>query len=266
MAFTLLPMNYNGPKDYGTAAEHDGRADKKMCLALKARVALYAASPAYQSDGISEAEKIEKWERAAKMAYAAISEGELGSYQALTTSQMFRKELGADQEYIFSFMNDNRVYEENNLPPSVFGKGRTNPSQNLVDAFMCSDGYPISESSVYDPQDPYNNRDFRLARTVLYNGAVIDDSAGNLAVYYNADIGAPALDAPGKFYDNSRTGYYLRKWLSQKPLMLYVGKKKKDIHRIPIMRRPSVVGTELGLLMDVSGTLLTRFIISSWKR
>lgn len=237
-AFTYLPLEYSGVEGTATEEKHDGRADRKMCLALKARVALYAASPAYQPQGISNAEVTEKWERAARFAYNAIAGGNLGAYQALDKTVMFSKMIGT--EYIFSFLQNNRAYESSNLPPSVFGSGNTNPSQNLVDAFPCSDGRPIEESQVYDPQNPFANRDNRLALTVLYNGAPIDDTGKLLAVYYDNDLDIPALDAPGKFYDNTRTGYYLRKWISSKEDMLLLGSVKNDYHRVPLLRRAEV--------------------------
>ncbi len=237
-AYALLPLEYNGPSKSATEKVHDGRADKKMCLALKSRIALYAASPAYQPSGISDAELKSKWERAALFAYNAIEDGNLGSYKALTTSVMFSKTIGT--EYIFSFMQNNRAYEIANLPPSVFGNGYTNPSQNLVNAFPCSDGYPIGQSLLYNAQDPYANRDKRLALTVLCNGNNIDASGYVLSVYYNKDEDKAAKDAPGALYNNTRTGYYLRKWLSPKEDMLLVGAMKNDYHRIPLLRKAEV--------------------------
>ena len=50
--------------------------------------------------------------------------------------------------------------------PSLYGKGRVNPTQNLVDAFPMANGYPINDvHSAYDPANPYANRDPRLSGT-----------------------------------------------------------------------------------------------------
>ena len=58
----------------------------------------------------------------------------------------------------------NASQEAENFPPTLYGSGRVNPSQNLVDAFPMRNGRPITDpNSGYDPKDPYANRDPRLA-------------------------------------------------------------------------------------------------------
>jgi hypothetical protein len=49
------------------------------------------------------------------------------------------------------------------------------PTQNLVDAFEMTDGKPITQSPLYNPQKPYENRDPRLYATVLVPGARMAD-------------------------------------------------------------------------------------------
>ena len=50
--------------------------------------------------------------------------------------------------------------ERDNYPPTLFGSGRINPTQNLVDAFPMANGYPIDHpESGYDPNNPYAGRD-----------------------------------------------------------------------------------------------------------
>jgi len=46
--------------------------------------------------------------------------------------------------------------------------GNTNrgPSYQLMCSFLCTDGLPIDESPLYNPKDPFENRDPRLAYTV----------------------------------------------------------------------------------------------------
>ncbi|MBQ2581138.1 MAG: RagB/SusD family nutrient uptake outer membrane protein, partial [Ruminococcus sp.] len=54
------------------------------------------------------------------------------------------------------------------FPPTLYGQGRVNPSQNLVDAFPMRNGRPISDAnSGYDAKNPYVNRDPRLENYVL---------------------------------------------------------------------------------------------------
>jgi hypothetical protein len=45
------------------------------------------------------------------------------------------------------------------------------PFQNLVNEYECTDGLPISESPLYDPANPYKNRDPRLNATIMVPGS-----------------------------------------------------------------------------------------------
>ena len=81
-------------------------------------------------------------------------------------------------ELIFFRQGGSGTGVESNLGPLGFsgnniGSGRTNPTQNLVDAFPMKDGKAIDEEGkyTYDPQNPYANRDPRLDLTVLHNGS-----------------------------------------------------------------------------------------------
>ena len=47
------------------------------------------------------------------------------------------------------------------------------PYNQLVEEFECIDGKPISESPLYDPENPYNNRDPRLYKTIGINGLTV---------------------------------------------------------------------------------------------
>ena len=56
----------------------------------------------------------------------------------------------------------NSSLESDNYPSAIYGSAALNVSQNLVDAFTDAEGYPVSESSVYDSAKPFANRDARL--------------------------------------------------------------------------------------------------------
>jgi starch-binding outer membrane protein, SusD/RagB family len=237
-------MAYNAPSGV-LAATEVGRATKKTALALKSRVATFAASPAYQPEGsyaISNAEIRAKWERAALYSYQAITEGALGAYSQLSQNLMVGSGLtSTPPEYIFRIFFNNRGMESRNLPPAFYGGGRTNPSQNLVDAFPASNGYPIGDPrSGYDPQDPYNNRDNRLGLTVYFNGMNVETGGRELEIYYDVQNQVPGMDAPGYFHNNTRTGYYLKKWLSMLPGMLNVHSLQNDFHMHPLLRRAEI--------------------------
>ena len=100
--------------------------------------------------------------------------------------------------------------ETDNFPPTLYGSGRINPSQNFVDAFPMANGYPITDpSSGYSAADPYAGRDPRLAEYVIYNGASYKGK--------NIVTGAYGSDnnALNRTSTSTRTGYYLRKLMRE---------------------------------------------------
>ena len=110
--------------------------------------------------------------------------------------------------------SENNDLETKYYPPSIYGQGRINPTQNLVDAFPAANGYPITDAkSEYDPANPYANRDPRLAKYIIYNGQTA--GSGNAVINTQAD-NATNLDGLNKDVSKStRTGYYMKKLLRQ---------------------------------------------------
>ncbi|SHN30663.1 Starch-binding associating with outer membrane [Cyclobacterium lianum] len=49
--------------------------------------------------------------------------------------------------------------------------GAQAPSWDLFHAYLCTDGLPIDESPLYDPQNPFENRDPRCAATIVPFGS-----------------------------------------------------------------------------------------------
>jgi hypothetical protein len=96
-----------------------------------------------------------------------------------------------------------------NFPPSLFGSGRTNPSQNLVDAFPMKNGYLIGhELSGYDPDNPYVDRDPRFYDYIIYNDAVFKNTP--ISTYIDA-----TQDGINNLVTSTRTGYYLKKLMAE---------------------------------------------------
>ncbi len=55
-----------------------------------------------------------------------------------------------------------------NYPPEFYGGWQEpNVTQDLVDAFLMNDGLSIDESPLYDPANPYENRDPRLSASIF---------------------------------------------------------------------------------------------------
>lgn len=179
-----------------------GRATKGAALALKSRLALYAASPLYNSG---------TWQDAATAAQAVISLNKYSLYQG-GYGNLF---LNADNpETIFA-----RYYTKNaghthmeiaNGPNSYGGWGGNLPLQNLVDDYEMNNGLPIMEpGSGYDASNPYVNRDARFYATILYNGASYRGST----IETFTPGGKDSKDGPDN-WNTSKTGYYLKKYMN----------------------------------------------------
>ncbi len=94
------------------------------------------------------------------------------------------------------------------LRPSSFGGyHQYNVFNNLVETYLMTDGLPKEESTLYDPQNPYDNRDPRLKYTVLIPGE--STFAGDL---YVADPESNSLDRVNLY---NWTGYTINKYLDE---------------------------------------------------
>ena len=259
-AFKYLPLAYVSSTDEELGTKHEGRANGKSALALQSRVALFGASPAYQPSGsfaISTDSIDKKWRRAVKYSEKAIATGALGAYAALTEAAYVGNGVQAitNAEFIFRKWYNNNVIEKANFPPLFFGNARTNPSQNLVDAYHTKTGFPVSDSrSGYDPQNPYLNRDNRFELTFFYNGKVFNtDRALEI---FTTDAGVKGRDVTGYDYNNSATGYYLRKFMSPKKDMLFNPSTQgtlNDYHQFPLLRRAEMYLNLAEALNEVAG-------------
>ena len=191
-----------------------GLMTARIAMAVKAQVALMAASPAFSAEsGIT-------WKQAAEYAgdlldkmdnpWTLDADGNTWYDNAEITNLV----SGANPEEIIwrGSTADELTLEQNNFPPSLYGNGRVNPSQNLVDAFPMANGYPISHSkSNYDEDKPYEDRDPRLTDYILYNGSakLNNGTAIDLAASNNYNANATNTEN-GR---STRTGYYLLKLL-----------------------------------------------------
>ncbi len=152
------------------------RMNGNAARALRSRVTLHTASPAF-TDGLPSGDIQSRWEVAAKTAGDLLQE--IGGVTGLSPMghtfylPVSTPTLQFDADIIWrNAYSLNRSIENVNYPPTLFGQGRTNPSQNLVDAFPMDNGYPITHgSSGFDPANPYTGRDPRLTEYIIYNGA-----------------------------------------------------------------------------------------------
>ncbi len=223
-AVKYLPETYkdvaNDPIYNATfGGRYTNRVSGLVARALRSRVTLFAASPAF---GVLD------WEAAAESAGETLADHD-GLSALSPTGIGFYKDF-ADPEIIWNnaYTISNGL-EVENFPPSEFGNGRTNPTQDLVDIFPMQNGLPISEStSGYDPADPYKNRDPRLKNYIVYNGNVVKDTI-------HTDVDAPE-DGINNTINSTRSGYYLKKFMLDAKVNLIPGNVTTAEHFITYFR------------------------------
>ena len=192
-----------------------GRANDLTVMALKARAALYWASPLNNPSGDKE-----RYRKAAiytkELLDACKSRGMhlVDDYASLWSTDNYKDK----SEIIFG----RRVYgsksegkssdvESRNYPFGIEGGSSASncPTQNMVDAYeMQATGKGIDETgSGYDKNNPYVGRDPRFEATIAKNGDMWPTSYKTpLQTYQGGVNGEPQIGA-------TPTGYYLKKLL-----------------------------------------------------
>lgn len=202
---------------YNRAMGNDARQllNGMIAKAIRSRLLLMAASPAFQN-----ASNTVTWADAADAAAQAIDlKGGLdgladnGVTYYTNTDEINNFAEGVNpKEMIWrnNVSKDHSDTESNFYPPTLFGSGRMNPTQNLVDAFPMANGYPITEGAGgYSESNPYEGRDPRLATYIIYNGA--KEGPSNTTIYTGSKAGTD--DGLNVLSTSTRTGYYMKKRL-----------------------------------------------------
>lgn len=163
-----------------------GRPTRTTAMAYKARTLLYAASPLFQESGAT-------WAQAAQAALEMIEYSESRGLHELyydplepakSYSRYFNERKNKENILVNLRAYDNDMYELFPAfnPWNVNKELATAPTQWLVDSYDMADGTQpiqgynqdlspvINPASGYNEQNPYLNRDPRLAQTVLYHG------------------------------------------------------------------------------------------------
>ncbi|MDE6479015.1 MAG: RagB/SusD family nutrient uptake outer membrane protein [Muribaculaceae bacterium] len=201
---------YNRVNGTNTALRISGR----IVEAIAAQAALLAASPAFSDQsGVTWADAATRSANLLKQIGGVAGMAPTG-HLWYTAEEIGNDPAKADYhaEIIWRGNNEtNCSREENNFPPSLYGKGRVNPTQNLVDAFPMLNGYPISNAkSNYDSKNPYEGRDPRLQAYIVVNGSTL--GVNNDVINTTADSdNKDGIDKESGI--STRTGYYLRKLL-----------------------------------------------------
>lgn len=167
-SFTLSKTDKNTIKqaiyeDYDFAASHLPvsygsselkRATKGAALAMKARIALYMGD----------------MDVAKTAAKACI---DLDAYTLYPNyRELFLSETKNPSEVLFSMPQSTELNEfdgntKNVITRNAGGWCAYNPSWELWCSYLCTDGLPIDESPLFDPHDPFKNRDPRCAMSIV---------------------------------------------------------------------------------------------------
>lgn len=149
-AAALLPLSYGSSENQ--------KGTKGAALAFKARYAMQMGD----------------WQIAKDAAKACM---DLGTYSLHADfEELFLTKTRNPSEVIFSIPRsrslNSTVGVRDFLPRNVGGWGGAQaPSWDLFNAFLCSDGLPIDESPLYNPHEPFENRDPRCAYTIVEFGS-----------------------------------------------------------------------------------------------
>lgn len=185
---------------------------------FRSRLLLLAASPAFQ-DASNTVTWADAADAAAKVVdYAQKSGGLSSSGETFYTNddEINKIKEGSNPNEIIwreNLATNNGDQEASNYPPSLYGKGYINPTQNLVNAFPMANGFPISDvRSGYDVNNPYSGRDSRLSKYIIYNGA--KEGPSSVTISTGSQLGTD--DGINVKETSTRTGYYMKKRLNMK--------------------------------------------------
>ena len=217
-AIEMLPMDYSDneadvpPKyadmEFGkyktvNGAQYNLRISGRIVKALKARLALYSGSPSLLNGA-------GYYETAATISSELLND--IGGISGLDPDgvEFYTSDDSKDSGEMLwrsSLADNSSIREEDQFPPSRNGEGQINPTHNLVSSFPMANGYPATVANGYNPQDPYTNRDPRLAAYIVINGS----SIGGGAINTGLGGGVDRLDSISEL--STTTGYYLKKLL-----------------------------------------------------
>lgn len=192
-----ITEDYGNLGDLAMTPANNGRANNLAVLALRARAALYHASPLFNPNNDKSL-----WQKAAELnkevldACTARSMKLSTDYKGLFIGNTSWSDANAVGEIIFGrrMPTENRTFETNNFPVGITGAGAGGqggncPSYNLVSA--------------------YEEGDKRFEQTIACNGDLWPNAnTVPLETYYGGVNGLPTAFA-------TPTGYYLKKYVTE---------------------------------------------------
>lgn len=195
-AASVLPETWGG--------DNEGRITRGAALALKARVALYNEDYSVAEQSAQE-----------------VIDSDIYSLHP-DYEEMFQHEGTRNSEVIldapYSQGVRTHVLPRDQASRMLNGFSWYVPTQFLVDSYYATDGEPIDESSVYDPSNPFENRDPRLDASIVRPQSILanivfethPDSSRTWRVVDGDSVRIDNEDGTNPFA--SFTGYLWRKY------------------------------------------------------
>ncbi len=188
-----------------------GKLDGITMKAVKSNVYLTWASPLFNPGN-----EVSRWDSAAvnakkvmdfKMNVDKVTGG-------FTTTKIINWFDPNSPEIVFSarYSNSNDAMERMFYPGGFQGNGVVGATQELVNTFPMKNSYPITDSrSLYDPANPYLNRDPRFYSHIFYNGVQAKKNNTGVVMYTFENWANGGKDAAGTTPTNSLTNYHIKK-------------------------------------------------------
>ena len=206
-------VDYTDLGDYAIKGQVEtARANQLSVLALKARAALYHASPLFNTNNDAEL-----WHEAALATKELVDSAEkqgkglAATYDCLWASDNYVNAKSTKEILFYRSIAESRNLEQANFPVGLENcSGGNCPTQDLVDAYeMQRTGKGINEEgSGYNEQKPYTGRDPRFELTICHNETKRwPNWATDLVYTYQGGANAQPLTG------GTPTGYYLKKLL-----------------------------------------------------
>ncbi|MGN0003765.1 MAG: RagB/SusD family nutrient uptake outer membrane protein [Sphingobacterium composti] len=196
------------PSRNALPAADNGRITKGAVEAFHARVYLYESN----------------WNKVVEHTEKLINnKGTYGNYDLFptyaglfTAANEYNQEVILDFGYVPSVKTWSKFYDAAPLSAGA----RLNaiaPLQSLVDNYITLNGLPIANDASYNENNPYVNRDPRMAATIVYHGAQWQNFNGNTStIYIRPGTGSNQTERMDVYVNaasnSTSTGYYMKKY------------------------------------------------------
>jgi hypothetical protein len=195
-------------KDFGL---RDKRAVKATAYAFKSRFALYMGD----------------WAIAADAAKKCMDLGTFTLYPDY--GELFEPSTHMSSETILAWLSQGYAYStegEYLIPRNLGGRLAGVPSWDLLATYVCTDGLPIDESPLFDPHNPFENRDPRCTYTIV--PFTREEGSNHLGFEFHPFKDSVKNYSTGGMYFNndsrinqywaSFTGLCMKKWITTQTL------------------------------------------------